>query len=139
MLKTAFLLSLTIVLVYLGLELASSLTDIPRSEIFSWTGIIFLAYLVEKSLKYILMLPFKAYFKDVQRHALAKTVQETGITLSYISVWLAVGFTPINGIVQGKEIDHLITNPIFIKIALVLFFATIVFSLLWLLSLKIQK
>lgn len=139
MLKTVLLVGLTLILIFLGLELASKLTDIPRSEIFSWTGIILLAYIAERILKYLLMLPFKAYFKDVRKHVLAKLVQETGITLSYISVWLAVGFTPINGIVQGKNIDNLITNSIFLKIALVLFTATFVFSLLWLLTLKLKK
>ncbi|MBD3637858.1 MAG: hypothetical protein HUJ25_10925 [Crocinitomicaceae bacterium] len=139
MIKTIILLGLTLVLIYFGLELASHLTDIPRSEIFSWTGIILLAFLVERSLKYILLLPFKAYFKDVRRHVLAKLVQETGITLSYISVWLAVGFTPINGIVQGRNIDQLIHYPIFLKIALVLITATIIFSTLWWFSLKFKK
>ena len=139
MIKTAFLLALTILLIYLGLELASTLTEIPRSEIFSWTGIIFLAFLVERALKYLLLMPFKLYFNDVRKHYLAKLVQETGITLSYISVWLAVGFTPINGIVQGKEINKLISYPIFLKIALVLFTATVVFSILWWFSLKLKK
>ena len=139
MLKTAVLVVLTLILIYLGLELASTLTDIPRSEIFSWTGIILLAYIAERTLKYLLLMPFKAYFKDVRKHVLAKLVQETGITLSYISVWLAVGFTPINGIVQGKDIDNLISYPIFLKIALVLFTATVVFSILWLLTLKLKR
>lgn len=139
MIKTAFLLGLTIVLVYLGLETASLLFEIPRSEIFSWTGIIFLAFLAERALKYLLLMPFKVYFEDVRRHHLAKSVQETGITLSYISVWLAIGFTPINGIVQGKGMDNLISYPIFLKIALVLFSATVLFSTLWWLSLKLKK
>ena len=139
MLKTAVLLGLTLILVYIGLELASSLTEIPRSEIFSWTGIILLAYIAERTLKYILLLPFKAYFKDMRKHVLAKLVQETGIALSYLSVWLAVGFTPINGIVQGKNINNLISNPIFLKIALVLFTATVVFSILWWFSLKLKR
>lgn len=139
MLKTAALLGLTLIVVYVGLEVASSLFDIPRLEIFSWTGIIFLAFLAERTIKYLLLMPFKAYFEDVRKHYLAKLVQETGITLSYISVWLAVGFTPINGIVQGKGMDNLISYPIFLKISAVLFTATIVFSLLWLLTLKLKK
>lgn len=139
MIKTIFLLALTILLVYSGLELASMMFDIPRAEIFSWTGIIFVAYLVEKGLKYVLLFPFKLYFEDVRRHVLARYVQETGITLSYISVWLAIGYTPINAIVRGKDSESLISNPIFLKIALVLFSATIIFSALWWLSLKIKK
>jgi hypothetical protein len=139
MIKTAVLVGLTIVIVYLGLELASLLFEIPRSEIFSWTGIIFLAVFLERLLKYILMLPFKIYFEDVRRHFLAKTVQETGFTLSYVSVWLSVGYSPINGFVQGKSTDHLISYPIFLKIALVMISATILFSLLWWFSLKLKK
>ena len=139
MIKTAFLLGLTIILVYLGLETASLLFDIPRSEIFSWTGIIFVAYLLEKGLKYFLLLPFKMYLGDVRKHPLGKMTQEMGFSLAYISVWLAVGFTPINGFVQGNQPEHLISYPIFLKIALVLISATILFSILWWISLKVKK
>jgi hypothetical protein len=139
MLKTAFLLGLTVVFVYLGLEIASIIFDIPRSEIFSWTGIIFLAFVLERALRYLLMMPFKIYFEDVRKHHLAKNVQETGFSLSYISIWLAVGYSPINGIVQGNNTKLTISYPIFLKIALVLITATIIFSILWLLTLKFKK
>ena len=139
MIKTSVLLIITLGVVYLGLELSSFLFDIPRSEILSWTGIIFAAYWLEKALKYLLLLPFKMYLGNVRKHPLGKSVQEMGITLSYISVWLAVGFTPINGIVQGNTAEHLITYPIFLKIALVLIIATILFSILWWISLKLKK
>ena len=139
MLKTAILVSITIVVIYLGLELSSQLFDIPRSEILSWTGIIFVAYILEKGLKYFLLLPFKMYLGDVRRHPLGRMTQEMGFSLAYISVWLAVGFTPINGIVQGNQPEHLISYPIFLKIALVLISATILFSILWWISLKVKK
>jgi hypothetical protein len=139
MIKTSILVTITLVVVYLGLELSSILFDIPRSEILSWTGIIFAAYLLEKALKFALLLPFKMYLGNVRKHPLGKSVQEMGITLSYISVWLAVGFTPINGIVQGNKSEHLITYPLFLKIALVLIIATILFSILWWISLKLKK
>lgn len=139
MLKTVFLVALTVIIAYLGLELSSLLFDIPRSEILSWTGIIFIAYLLEKALKYLLMIPFKIYFQDVRKNHLAKQVQEMGFSLSYISVWLAIGFSPINGIVQGNNTELTISYPIFMKIALVLITATIIFSVLWLLSLKLTK
>lgn len=139
MLKTAFLVGLTIVFVYVGLEIASLIFDIPRSEIFSWTGIIFLAFILERALRYLLMMPFKIYFENVRKHHLAKNVQEIGFSLSYISVWLAIGYSPINGIVQGNNTELTVSNPIFLKIALVLITATIIFSILWLLTLKFTK
>jgi len=139
MLRTAILVLITIVVVYAGLELSSHLFDIPRSEILSWTGIIFLAYVLEKALKYILLMPFKIYLKEVRSHHLGRNVQEMGFSLSYISVWLAVGFTPINGFVQGNHSDQFITYPIFLKIALVLILSTILFSILWWMSLRIKK
>ncbi|MEO9534349.1 MAG: hypothetical protein ABJG68_05075 [Crocinitomicaceae bacterium] len=139
MIKTTVLVLITLLVIYLGLELSSILFEIPRSEILSWTGIIFLAYWLEKGLKYILLLPFKIYLGDVRKHPMGKSVQEMGFTLSYISVWLAVGFTPINAIVQGNTSEHLITYPLFLKIALVLIIATILFSILWWISLKLKK
>lgn len=139
MLRTAVLIIVTLTVVYLGLELSSYLFNIPRSEILSWTGIIFVAYLLEKGLKYFLLLPFKMYLGDVRRHPLGRMTQEMGFSLAYISVWLAVGFTPINGYVQGNKPEHLISYPIFLKIALVLISATILFSILWWISLKVKK
>lgn len=139
MIKTAFLLALTIVMVFLGLSYASELFDIPRSQIFSWTGIILLVYLLERLLKYLIQLPFKVYFEELRKHVLAKGVQDTGLTLSYINFWLAIGFTPINGLVKGVNTDITFSNPLFLKIALILFLATILFSLLWWFSLKIKR
>lgn len=139
MIKTAFLLVLTIVGVFFGLTYASELFDIPRSQIFAWTGIILAAYLVERLLKYLIQLPFKLYFEELRRNVLAKGVQDTGLTLSYISFWLAIGFTPINGLVNGAETKLRFSNPLFLKIALVLFLATLLFSILWWISLKLKR
>lgn len=139
MIKTAFILVITLVFVYVGLSFLSEYLNTPRSEIIGWTGILFAAFLIEHVLKYIIMLPFKRYFKDVQKHVLAKAVQRAGISLSYISVWVAIGFTPVNGLIKGEEPTQLISNPLFLKIALVLLLATILFSTLWWLSLKLKR
>ncbi|MCH2232855.1 MAG: hypothetical protein MK078_01280 [Crocinitomicaceae bacterium] len=139
MIKTGFILVLTVVIIFFALNFASSYFDIPAREIYAWTGILFCAFIIEQIIKYFLMLPFKSYFKDVQKHVLARTVQRSGISLSYISLWVAIGFTPVNGIVKGNMPENLISNPLFIKIAVVLLLGTILFSLLWLLSLKIKK
>ena len=101
MIKTAVLLGLTLVLIYLGLELASTLTDIPRLEIFSWTGIILLAYLVERSLKYLLLLPFKAYFKD----ALSLT-REAWKSLKCPIVVLGLGFVKNSFVDYVQDTDE---------------------------------
>jgi hypothetical protein len=66
MIKTSILVTITLVVVYLGLELSSILFDILRSEILSWTGIIFAAYLLEKALKFALLLPFKMYLETLE-------------------------------------------------------------------------
>lgn len=139
MIRSFVLVSLSLTIVYFGLSAMSSLFNIPRSEIISWTGIIFAAYLVEKAIKYFLLMPFKLYLKDVRKHNLGRGIQEMGISLSYISVWLAVGFTPINGIVKGETPENLISYPIFLKIALVLIITTIIFSILWWASLRVKK
>ncbi len=139
MLKTIILLGLTIGLVFIGLNYTSDLFDIPRSEIFAWTGIIFLVYLLERFLKYIIQLPFKLYFDKIRKHVLAKAVQDTGLSLSYISFWIAIGFTPINAVVKGETPNFRFSNPIFLQIALVLFIATLIFSILWWLTLKIKR
>lgn len=137
MIKTAFLLSITICLVIIGLTYTSTIFDIPRSQLFAWTGIILLVYLIERLLKYIIQLPFKVYFEELRKHILAKFVQDTGLTLSYISFWLAVGFTPINGLVNGTPSEFAFSNPLFLKIALILFLSTLLFSILWWVSHKL--
>ncbi len=139
MIKTAFILLLTLVLVYFGLGFISEDINIPRQEVFSWTGIIFLAYIIERIAKYLLKLPMKHYFEALRNHPLAKAVQDGGLTLAYISMWLAVGVTPINALVEGEFPDHLISNILFFKIAIVLIIATLVFSTLWWITLKIKK
>ncbi len=139
MIKTAILLVLTIIAVYFGLTYASEIFDIPRSQIFAWTGIILFVYLIERFLKYLIQLPFKLYFEELRRNILAKGVQDTGLTLSYISFWLAIGFTPINALVKGVDSDLHFSNPLFLKIALVLFLATLLFSILWWISFKLKR
>ncbi len=114
MIKTIFLVAVTILVVFFGLSLAGNYFDFPRSQIFAWTGIIFLVYLIERLLKYLIQLPFKLYSEQLRRNPLAKVVQDTGITLSYISFWLAIGFTPINGVVQGVNTKLTFSNPFFL-------------------------
>lgn len=125
--------------VFFGLTYTSEIFDIPRPQIFAWTGIILLAYLIERFLKYAIQLPFKMYFDELRRNVLAKGVQDTGITLSYISFWLAIGFTPINAMVNGTEIEFKFMHPLFLKIALVLILSTILFSILWWVSHKLKR
>jgi hypothetical protein len=139
MIKTAIILIITLVLIYFGLGFISEDINIPRQDIFSWTGIIFLAYLFERIIKYFLQLPFKTYFEELRQHPLAKAVQDGGFTLSYIFIWLAIGITPINAAVAGNLPQHLITNLVFLKISIVLIIATLVFSILWWLTLKLKK
>jgi len=139
MIKTTFLVAVTILVVFFGLSLAGNYFDFPRSEIFAWTGIIFLVYLIERLLKYLIQLPFKLYSEQLRRNPLAKAVQDTGITLSYISFWLAIGFTPINGVVQGVNTKLTFSNPFFLQITVVLFFATLLFSILWWFTLKLKR
>lgn len=139
MIKTAFLLVLTLVGIFFGLTYTSDIFDIPRSQLFAWTGIILLVYLLERFLKYLIQLPFKLYFDALRKHVLAKAVQDTGLSLAYISFWLAIGFTPINGLVKGVSGEFKFENPLFLKISLVLFVATILFSILWWLSLKLKR
>ncbi len=139
MIKTIFLVAVTILVVFFGLSLAGNYFDFPRSQIFAWTGIIFLVYLIERLLKYLIQLPFKLYSEQLRRNPLAKAVQDTGITLSYISFWLAIGFTPINGVVQGVNTKLTFSNPFFLQITVVLFFATLLFSILWWFTLKLKR
>lgn len=139
MIKTAFILILTLVLVYFGLGFISTELNIPRQDILSWTGIVFMAYIVEKILKYLLQLPLKHYFESLRKHPLAKAVQDAGFTMSYICLWLAIGITPINAVVEGKMPDHIISNILFLKISGIIIITTLVFSIIWWLSLKIKK
>ena len=139
MIKTTFLVAVTILVVFFGLSLAGNYFDFPRSQLFAWTGIIFLVYLIERLLKYLIQLPFKLYSDQLRRNPLAKAVQDTGITLSYISFWLAIGFTPINGVVQGVNTKLTFSNPFFLQITVVLFFATLLFSILWWFTLKLKR
>lgn len=139
MIKTGFILILTLILVYFGLGIISAELNIPRQDILSWTGIIFLAYVVEKILKYVLQLPLKHYFEALRKHPLAKGVQDAGFTMSYICLWLAIGITPINAVVEGKIPDHIISNILFLKISGVIIITTLVFSIIWWMSLKLKK
>lgn len=139
MIKTAFILILTLFLVYLGLGIISTELNIPRQDILSWTGIIFMAYIVEKILKYLLQLPLKHYFEALRKHPLAKMVQDAGFTMSYICLWLAIGITPINAVVEGQVPEHIISSFLFLKISGVVIITTLVFSIIWWASLKLKK
>jgi len=139
MIKTAFILILTLVLVYFGLGFISEEFNIPRQDILSWTGIIFVAYLIEKILKYIMQLPFKHYFESLRKHPLAKAVQDAGFKMSYICFWLAIGSTPISAVVKGELPNHLISNLLFLKISVIVIITTLVFSIIWWMSLKLKK
>ena len=139
MIKTAFILILTLILVYFGLGIISPELNIPRQDILSWTGIIFMAYIIEKILKYILQLPLKHYFEALRKHPLAKAVQDAGFTMAYICLWLAIGVTPINAAVEGQLPSHIISNILFLKISGIVIITTLVFSIIWWVSLKLKK
>lgn len=139
MFKTIFLLGLTLAGVFFGLTYTSEYFKIPRSELLLWTGIILGMYLVERLIKYLIQLPFKVYFEELRRNPLAKGVQDTGLTLAYISFWLAIGFTPINAMVKGTHTALTFSNPLFIQISFVLVIATLLFSILWWLTYKLKR
>ena len=139
MFKTVFLLALTLVGIFFGLTYTSEYFEIPRSQLQLWTGIIIGVYLIERLLKYVIHLPFKVYFEELRRNPLAKGVQDTGLSLAYISFWLAIGFTPINAIVKGVDTQLSFSNPLFLQIAFVLLIATFLFSVLWWISYKLKR
>jgi len=139
MFKTIFLLGLTLAGVFFGLSYTSEYFEIPRSELLLWTGIILGMYLVERLIKYLIQLPFKVYFEELRRNPLAKGVQDTGLTLAYISFWLAIGFTPINAMVKGTHTSLRFSNPLFIQISIVLLIATLLFSILWWITYKLKR
>lgn len=139
MVKTIIILALALLLVYAGLDFYAGDEIGGRTEIFAWTAIIFTFYLLEKGLQYLLKLPFKKYFADVRQHHLARMVQDSGIALSYVSFWLAVGFSPINGWVTGQGTEFAFSNPEFLKISLVLLTGTFIFSILWWVTLQFKK
>lgn len=139
MFKTFFLLALTLVGIFFGLTYTSEYFQIPRSELLLWTGIILGAYLIERLLKYLIQLPFKFYFEQLRRNPLAKGVQDTGLSLAYISFWLAIGFTPINAMVKDVKINFAFSNPIFLQISFVLLISTLLFSILWWITYKLKR
>ncbi len=139
MVKTIVILALALLLVYAGLDFFAGDEIEARSELFAWTGVIFGFFLLEKGLQYLLKLPFKKYFADVRQHQMARIVQDGGIALSYISFWLAVGFSPINSVVKGDGSDFSFSNPVFLKISVVLIVGTFIFSVLWWVTLQFRK
>lgn len=139
MLKTIFILVLTLVLVFFGLTFLANPLGVERNEMLLWTLIILGALLVERLLKYLFMYPFKAISGGIKGHVMANAVQNGGFSMAYICIWLAIGVTPITAVVNGEIPTKIISNPLFLKVALLLLITTVVFSLLWLWSAKIFK
>ena len=139
MVKTVIILAFTLLLVYASLDFFAGEAISGRTQLFAWTGIILAFYLLEKGLQYLLKLPFKKYFSDVRQHHLARIVQDSGIALSYLSFWLAIGFSPINGVITGQGTELTFSNPLFLKISLVLITGTFIFSILWWVTLQFRK
>lgn len=139
MLKTAFILLLTLLIVFIGLTFLAEPLGVSRHQMILWSLIILGALVVERVLKYVFMYPFKVISADIKSNVLAKAVQNGGFSMAYICIWLAVGVTPITAVVDGEMPHKIISNPLFLKVALLLLIATLVFSLLWILSLKIGK
>lgn len=139
MLRTTFILIFSILIFYISVYYIAPYTGMPRSEIFGWMGIVLLAYFLERLIKNLIMYPFQRLFKEVAGHRLAYHVQNMGVTLSYLSLWLAIGVSPIKAFVQGYHPGHWISYPLFLWLSGLFLALTVLFSLLWVVSVKVKK
>ncbi|MEZ4937480.1 MAG: hypothetical protein R2799_07785 [Crocinitomicaceae bacterium] len=139
MIKTSIILILTLIFFVVGLKFGSDYIGISYEEGLSWTVIIVGAYFVERILKYVFMYPFKVLLREAAGHVLANQVQNIGFTCAYICLWLSIGITPVNGFVKGEMPETVISNPIFLKLALIFIVSTVFFSLIWAFTAKFSK
>ncbi|MCB0477574.1 MAG: hypothetical protein KDC84_05395 [Crocinitomicaceae bacterium] len=139
MIKTSIILILTLIFFVVGLKFGSDYIGISYEEGLSWTVIIIGAYFVERILKYVFMYPFKVMLREASGHVLANQVQNIGFTCAYICLWLSIGVTPVNGFVKGEMPETVISNPIFMKLALIFIVSTVFFSLIWAFTAKLSK
>jgi hypothetical protein len=54
-------------------------------------------------------------------------------------MWLAIDVRPINAVVKKEFSSHIISNILFLKISGIVIITTLVFSIIWWLSLKLKK
>lgn len=134
MLKPIFILFLTVLILFLGIHFTSNLIDVSNKELFVWIGIVIVALLIDRILKYLFNYPFKLFSSKMEKASLAKGIQNLTLSASYISFCLAIGVTPINAMVEGKVPEALISNPIFLKVALSFLVVTLVFTLIWVIA-----
>lgn len=139
MLKTTIILLITLVLFYVGIYYIAPYTGETRSALLGWMGIVLLAFIVERIIKRILLIPFQSMFKEVKGHRLANTVQNVGVTLSYLSLWLAVGVNPISAFVNGYHPEKWISTPLFLWLSGLFIALTILFSVMWVLTIKVSR
>jgi len=96
-----------------------------------WLFIIVGALLLEKILKYLLFYPFKFFRLHKSENPIVKGNLNFSFSAAYISLWLAVGVTPINAVVRGDVPEVFISNSEFLISALFFAVYAILFSSLW--------
>lgn len=131
MLKALFIsfLSLAILIIpsyFLDFQLTEKLS-IP----IKWLFIIVGALLLEKVLKYLLFYPFKFFGLHNSENVIVKSNLNFSFSAAYISLWLAIGVTPINAVVRGEIPNVIISNSEFLISALFFTIYAILFSTLW--------
>ena len=98
-----------------------------------WLFIIVGALLLEKLLKYLLFYPFKFFGLHNSDNPIVKGNLNFSFSAAYISLWLAIGVTPINAVVRGDVPDVIISNSEFLISALFFAVYAVLFSSLWVL------
>lgn len=98
-----------------------------------WLLIIVGALLLERFLKYMLFYPFKFFGLHNSKNVIVQQLLNFSFSAAYISLWLAVGITPINAVVQGKVPEKIFSNSDFLISALFFTLYAVLFSFLWIL------
>lgn len=96
-----------------------------------WLALIIGALLLERLMKYLLFYPFKFFGIHKDKNVIVKNILNFSFSAAYISLWLAVGITPINAVIQGKIPEHFFSNTEFLVSALVFTVYALLFSILW--------
>lgn len=139
MIRTVTILIISIVIFYFGIIYITPYTGLSRSEVFGWMGVVLLAYFLERIIKRLIMYPFQKLFKEIQGNVLALGVQNMGVTLAYLCVWLAIGVSPISAFVQGYHPEKWISQPLFLWLSLMFILVTSFFSLIWVITARFKR